>query len=160
MSLLSYPDFGDFPLYHLPGEDYTTMAIQGENRKEMLLVFETATHPEVTAYAGKILGALSLDLAKDTGQLEIQTGKSVLLYKVLDNYAIRTILVFGMNPRMLGLQCHFRPYQVYNWLDRHWLWADSLEDLYSERSQAKRPKAAALWTALNLLFPAEKPVKA
>jgi hypothetical protein len=55
----------------------------------------------------------------------------------------------GIKPELLGLNMQIPPYAVFPFLEKKWLWADSLLEIFLERKETIRPKAGALWTALN-----------
>jgi len=94
---------------------------------------------------------LGTQMEVDTHYLNLPPGTEINLSHFLLHKATRKILLFGIQPHLLSLNIQIPPYTVFPFLGCKWLWADPLGDIFAERNQTNRPKAAALWTALNIL---------
>ena len=147
------PDFFDFDIYQFPDNELVDKIVRGLNKKQFLIIFSCPEkeETELTPYLQKILTALSVQMDEDTHYLNLPAGTEINLSHFLQHSATKKILLFGIQPHLLSLNIQIPPYTVFPFLGCKWLCADPLEAIFAERNQTIRPKAAALWTALNIL---------
>jgi hypothetical protein len=147
------PDFFDFDMYQIPDNELVEKIVRGLNNEQFLIIFSCSEEDEkeLNPYLQKILTALGTQMEVDTHYLNLPPGTEINLSHFLLHTATRKILLFGIQPHLLSLNIQIPPYTVFPFLGRKWLWADPLGDIFAERNQTNRPKAAALWTALNIL---------
>jgi hypothetical protein len=145
--------FFDFDVYQIPDNELVDKIVKGFNKKQFLIIFSCPEEEEkeLTPYLHKILTALGVQMDDDTHYLNLPPGNEINLSHFLQHTATRKILLFGIQPHLLSLNIQIPPYTVFPFLGYKWLWADPLGDIFAERNQATRPKAAALWTSLNIL---------
>jgi hypothetical protein len=60
---------------------------------------------------------------------------------------ITTVLVFGLAPKQIRLAIEVQAYQLLEFMQVRWLWADLLHVLPPDKT-----KKTALWNALQVLF--------
>lgn len=145
--------FFDFDVYQFPDNELIDKIVRGLNKKQFLIIFSCPEEEEkeLTPYLQKILTALGVQMDEDTHYLNLTAGNEINLSHFLQHSATKKILLFGIQPHLLSLNIQIPPYTVFPFLGYKWLWADPLGDIFAERNQTTRPKAAALWTALNIL---------
>ena len=145
--------FFDFDVYQFTDNELIDKMVRGLNKKQFLIIFSCPEEEEkeLTPYLQKILTALGVQMDDDTHYLNLPPGNEINLSHFLQHTATRKILLFGIQPNLLSLNIQIPPYTVFPFLGYKWLSADPLGDIFTERNQATRPKAAALWTALNIL---------
>ena len=147
------PDFFDFDMYQIPDNELVEKMVRGLNKEQFLIIFSCPEEDEkeLNPYLQKILIALGVQMDNDTHYLNLPPGTEINLSHFLLHTATRNILLFGIQPHLLSLNIQIPPYTVFPFLGCRWLWADPLGAIFAERNQTIRPKAAALWTALNIL---------
>jgi hypothetical protein len=147
------PGFFDFDIYQFPDNELVDKLVRGSNKEQFLIIFSCPEEDEkeLNPYLQKILLAMGTQMEADTHYLNLPLGTELNLSYFLEHTLTKKILIFGIQPHHLSLNIQIPPYTVFPFLRYKWLWADSLEAIYAERNQASRPKAAALWTALNVL---------
>ena len=127
--------------------------VRSLNKEQFLIIFSCPEEDEkeLNPYLQKILTALGVEMDNDTHYLNLPPGTEINLSHFLLHTATRKILLFGIQPHLLSLNIQIPPYTIFPFLGCKWLCADPLEAIFAERNQTIRPKAAALWTALNIL---------
>jgi len=147
------PDFFDFDMYQIPDNELVEKIVRGLNNEQFLIIFSCSEEDEkeLNPYLQKILTALGTQMEVDTHYLNLPPGTEINLSHFLLHTATRKILLFGIQPHLLSLNIQIPPYTVFPFLGCKWLWADPLGDIFAERNQKNIPKAAALWTTLNIL---------
>jgi hypothetical protein len=147
------PDFFDFDMYQFPDNELVEKMVRGLNKEQFLIIFSCPEEDEkeLNPYLQKILTAMGTQMEVDTHYLNLPLGTEIKLSHFLQHTATGKILIFGIQPHQLSLNIQIPPYTVFPFLGCKWLWADPLGDIFAERNQTTRPKAAALWTALNIL---------
>ena len=147
------PDFFDFDMYQFPENEIVDKVVRGLNKEQFLIIFSCPEEEEkeLHPYLQKILTALGTQMDEDTHYLNLPPGTEINLSHFLLYRATRKILLFGIQPHLLSLNIQIPPYTIFPFLGYKWLCADPLEAIFAERNQTIRPKAAALWTALNIL---------
>lgn len=96
----------------------------------------------------KILAAVKLAPDIDYHLLRIKTSKQLLgLAPFCRRYEIRRCLVFGLSSQVLSLQIEPISYRPFWISDVHYLFADRLEEIASDRT-----RKAALWETIQPFF--------
>lgn len=147
------PEFLDFDIYQFPDNELVEKIVRGLNKEQFLIIFSCPEEDEkeLNPYLQKILTALGVEMDNDTHYLNLPLGTAFNLSHFLLKKATGKILLFGIQPHLLSLNIQIPPYTVFPFLGCKWLWADPLGEIFAERIQTTRPKAAALWTALSIL---------
>lgn len=143
--------FLDFNVYQIRENEQIKEFVKGLNKQQFLIIFNSSTDEEkdLLPYLQKILSAISIQLEEDTLYLNLPKDKEICISHLVNSYGIIKILILGIKPELLGLNMQIPPYAVFPFLEKKWLWADSLLEIFLERKETIRPKAGALWTALN-----------
>ena len=151
-SSLAFP-FLDFDIYQFPENEHINSLIKGLNRQQFLIIYNSTIEleEELITYLQKILAAISIQLKEDTLFLNLPKEMKISISHLINSNGITKILLFGISPELLSLNIQIPPYAVFPFLEKKWLWADNLLDIFLERQQTNRPKAGALWTALNTM---------
>lgn len=103
-------------------------------------------------FLGKILSAVKLNIVEDTLLLKVTRSENISFSDLSRHHTARHILLFGIEPRQLGL--HFSlPLNVpMSFGGSAFLYTFPLHSLFEERTADARPKAATLWKNLKRLF--------
>jgi len=149
---LPFP-FLDFDIYQFPENEDIKKYIKGLNRKQILIIFNSSSkeEEELILYLQKILAAISIQLDEDTLYMNLPKEMKISISHLINSNGITKILLFGISPELLSLNIQIPPYAVFPFLEKKWLWADNLAEIFLERKQTNRPKAGALWTSLNIM---------
>jgi hypothetical protein len=122
---------------------------RGQSARGILIVSQQGT--DVTAehaFLQKVLGAAQIDLERDTFLVSLDGAKSPpALYPLIRSRQPQVVLVFGWQPKELGIHIQAPKYQPFQFNDTTFLWADALALLEPDRILKGQ-----LWTALKVLF--------
>ncbi len=141
----------DFPLFAVPEID--PKQCRGDNREQVLVVYQvTADREDLEAFLGKILAAVQLDMEKDIALLPITPGASFSLSRLRKQVAVKKVVFFGVEPRVVGLNCTCRLYAPLAFPDFTCVFTDELETILQERQQGGKRLSSALWQSLKELF--------
>lgn len=145
--------FIDFDIYQLTENELVDKIVKGSNNKQFLIIFSCPEEEEkdLIPYLQKILTAVGVQMDADTHYLNLPLGTSMNLSHFLLHRSTKKVLLFGIQPNVLSLNIQMPPHIVFPFLGCKWLWSDALGEIFAERNQTTRPKAAALWTALSIL---------
>lgn len=147
------PGLLDFHLFPLSDWRQANERLSGNNARHVLVVTEQQQgNEELTDFLGKILSAVKLNLVEDTLLLKLTRRENISFSDLSRHHSIRQVLLFGIEPRQLGL--HFSlPLNVpMSFGGRFFLYTYPLALLFEERTADSRPKAASLWKNLKQLF--------
>ncbi len=146
--------FLDFPIFELPTDTTASEDVQGEGKKQVLLIAErTRSAREDLEFAGKIVQAVGLSLPSDVFVLLKTPEQAVRLSSLATELPAARILVFGPGPDSLGLHVRHLKYRPVRLGRFALIFADSLATLREERATGKKALALQLWQALQELFP-------
>ena len=141
-------NFFDFEIYQSPTTDIPKGSLLGQNEKKLLLVLaEVDFTTENEQFLTKILGAVKHDLGRDTLRLMIPKGQSFGINKLLMSDKIDKVILFGINPKDIGLSIETFVYKSIHLSGKEMLIAHSLDKI-SKTQELKK----ALWTSLQQMF--------
>jgi hypothetical protein len=130
-------------LINLPESDILRTA-QGQFSKKIMIV---STPLISTDFCSKVLAAAQIDLQKDTKICSLPAMSSVSLVSETAKISPQKILVFGLEPKRLGLNILPTLYEVFHFAGITWLFAEALDTI-----EADRTKKGQLWLALKNMF--------
>lgn len=146
--------FFDFDLFAVPDRDSGINMARGECRSQVAIIYQTGKDPDADRdYLSAILKPLQMDLQKDTIYIPIPAHASLSLAPLMRQYQIKQVLLFGCSSARCGMRHQLSLYHPYMYQGRHFLYADTLEKIRIERENNDKRKAAALWKALQQIFP-------
>ncbi len=146
-------NFFDFYLFPASDEKQLAGRLNGQNARHILAVLdEREPSKEITAFFGKILSAVNLDMEKDVLLLHLTMPENISFSNLHHKYTIEYTLLFGVEPRQLGLHLSLPFYQAAYHNGVYYLRAHSLSEISKERQEGGKKKAGALWKALQQLF--------
>ena len=145
--------FFDFELFAVPEKHFDKIEGQGRSGIFVLYTIESDGLSE-QEYLSAILKPepLSLDLQKDTFFLALQTNEAFSIAAIMQKYDPKYILLFGCDPKEGGIRLQLTNYQPITFQGKHFLSADSLHQIRSDREKNDNRRASALWTALKQIF--------
>lgn len=122
----------------------------------MLALLESSG-PEEDAALGdfleKVLAAAGIRLSTDVLLIRLTKGEPFSFSQLSRRHGIRQVLIFGIEPGLLGLHFQLPLYQPVQLGPTTFLLAHNLADIHQERQQGGKEKAGLLWKALQILFP-------
>lgn len=134
-------------LYQAPDADLLPMLQGGFARRVLLLLVQEEESAPARAFLEKILGAVQLNLERDTLWAEISENSPVDVPAVVRKKQPDAVLVFGLSPQVCGLQADFSAYHPTHFYQTVFLFADRLS--FIEREKDAKAK---LWLALRQIF--------
>lgn len=142
--------------FHLfPLSDWRQLGprLSGNNARHILAVIEHQENDEeLTDFLGKILSAAKINLGQDALLLKVTKGENISFSNLSQSMPARHVLLFGAEPRQLGLHFALPLNQPVKVGGACFLLAHPLGALFEEREAESRPAAAALWKNLKQLF--------
>lgn len=145
--------FFDFDLYGAPDPARASSNIQGQGQAGILVIYEVEDTPEEDQqYLQAILRPLKLDLQSDVFFLALQKKETISIASLLQQYTSTAVLVFGGDLKELGIRLQLPDYQPVKFQGRHFLKADSLHRIRTDRENKDNRRAGALWNALKEIF--------
>lgn len=116
-------------------------------KRVLVLTTAEGNNPLLHAFLEKVLGAVGLDLQKDTLRVDIDpTQIPASAIGLLKAKRPEHVIVFGLTPKQLGFNIQVPFYQPFEWQQSVFLWAEALDVLEPDRT-----KKTQLWQALKLL---------
>jgi hypothetical protein len=147
--------FFDFELFAAPDRLATLDKIQGEGLAK-ILVFYTVEEDDLKdrEYLATILKPkpLEFDLQKDIFFLALQKNEAISAAALIQKFAPRQVLLFGCDPKNLGIRIQLTDYQPIKFQGIEFLKADSLYRIRTDRENKDNRRAGALWVALKEIF--------
>lgn len=147
--------FFDFELFAAPDRLATLEKIQGEGQAH-ILAFYTFEDDGMKdrEYLAAILKPkpLEFDLQKDIFFLALQKNEAVSAAAIIQKYNPRQVLIFGCDPKNLGIRIQLTDYQPIKFQGIEFLKADSLNRIRTDRENNDKRRAGALWVALKEIF--------
>ncbi len=140
--------FYDFEIYQSPETEIPAQFLLGKNEKKLLVVIRTSDFSDKNKeLISKILGAVHYKLEKDAIQLHIPADKSFGINHLLVKNIVDDVVIFGVNPKEIGLSIEPILYQPIQIGTKRLLIAHSLEQISKNQDYKK-----ALWNALQQIF--------
>ena len=147
------PNLLDFSLFPLSDWRQFNERLSGNNARHVLIVLEhRESDSELTDFLGKILSAAKINLGQDALLLKVTKGENISFSNLSQSRPVRHVLLFGTEPRQLGLYFNLPLNQPVKVGSAYFLLAPPLGALFEEREAESRPAAAALWKNLKQLF--------
>lgn len=146
--------FLDFKVFAAPEASAGKERCVGDGKKQVLVICQAAEANEALLdFLGRILGAVNLDPRRDVRLYTITPAKAISLSGIRRDFPFEKAILFGVEPGQAGLQFTPARYQPVELAGVRYLFADDLQEIYIERQQGKKKRAAALWNSLREMFP-------
>ena len=146
-NLILLDRFFDAPLYLLSKDDLSQNQPEGQNQKNILVVIHQSDQKDnLFEFLAKILTSIDLNIKDDICLLKLTSDDSISFGKWTKEWNVSKIISFGITPFQLGLQFEDLKYASIFCNDTHFLFADRLNTLFSDKSLK-----AALWECLQQL---------
>ncbi|MEZ4918275.1 MAG: hypothetical protein R2792_04130 [Saprospiraceae bacterium] len=113
----------------------------------LVLIPESSDNPEDIQFLSKVLTAAGVNLEQDCMLAKIPEAEAIAVTPFIKSKQITTVLVFGLAPKQIRLAIEVQAYQLLEFMQVRWLWADLLHVLPPDKT-----KKTALWNALQVLF--------
>ena len=140
--------FYDFEIYNSPNTDFPASASIGKNEKKLLIVLQNEDISEENkSFLEKILSAVKYNLDNDAQRLTIQKNEAIGINEILKKNEANDIVIFGINPKKLGLSFETILYKPSIISKKTFLVCHSLEQIKKSQDLKK-----ALWIALQGVF--------
>ncbi len=138
-------------LYLLPEGDFVAQAVGNFSRQVLLVVAAEPEHPQNLEFLKKVLAAAGLDIERDCLLLELPPDRyrdeAISLNQFWKTRCPETVLAFGIRPEQLGLRLQIHPYQITQFYQTQFLFADKLSLLEPDRERKGK-----LWNSLKIMF--------
>ena len=147
--------FLDFSVVPLKEPQEVLEKCSGSNQKKLLVVFDEKDESEERIeFLKKILAAAKFDIKEDILLLKI-TDKSTFSFIALRTKVAQThpsggidnLLVFGFEPKQLGLNLEVQKYNPFHFYDCGFLFAEGLSVIENDKALK-----GALWGGMKELF--------
>lgn len=140
--------FYDFQVYQSSSIQIPEEALKGKNEKGLLLVAkEEDFSAENLQFLTKIIAAVKYELEIDTLRLNIPKDQNYGINELLKQEQTKHIIVFGVNPKDLGLSIETIIYQPISINKKTILITHPLEKIKQSQELKK-----ALWASLQQIF--------
>ena len=139
--------FQSLPIYQIP---LPTLAIRSGTKAARCWIIAETTQlddPANIALLKKILEAVSIGWDKEVCLLNLTVPKTTGFYQLLPEGSSKTILIFGITPKALGLQIVDQPYKVLKLRTHTYLFSATLSEIAKDQEHKKK-----LWSSLRNLF--------
>ena len=145
------------PLYDIKTGESTTdlmkilpVSYLGNNQKKVVILVRAADaiylpDDELNFLLG-ILTACKLSMA-DIALINISKNTSLLYKDVTEQLKAEKVILFGIDPKELGLPLQFPLYQIQNYNDQVYLSSESLNNLRTDKEEKMK-----LWNCLKKVF--------
>lgn len=138
----------DFKIFIAPESEAILAQCQGNNKKKLLVVYESAEKNEnLEHFLAKILKAVQHDIVEDVLLLRIQPEQTFSLTTLCQSQDIAACLVFGITGKRMGWHAHYPDYQPFRFRRINFLMVDALDRVEGSVDLKKR-----LWGALKKMF--------
>jgi hypothetical protein len=143
----------DFPFQHLKlyrtaEEIQTELKISDNKNSGNLIIIKDGYEKEILDYLEKIVTSVGLDFHKDVQVISLKTGENLKISKL----PFSKILVFGIEPKNLGLFIEWELYSLIKIGDKRLIFSDDLTDIFAERVKKDRKMALMLWNSMKEMF--------
>jgi len=143
----------DFPFQHLKlyrtaEQSNSELDFTGNKNSDHLIIIKDGYEKEIFDYLEKILTSVGLDYHKDVQVITLKTGANLRISKLPHH----KILVFGIEPKNLGLFIEWELYSLIRIGDKKLIFSDDLTDIFAERVKKDRKMALMLWNSMKEMF--------
>lgn len=143
--------FLDFDIIRQPATPELTASTKGSS--DLLVVFVEGE--ERRTFLGSILKAAGFAaFEKEVSLLGVRDASTAmdLSTLLLRESKISRVMVFGIEPKQLGIHFQLAPYVPITVNGHAYLLCDDLATIMTEKAAGKPQKAAALWRAVKIAF--------
>lgn len=134
-------------LFPVPEENVMAIAEGGFARQVLAIVCNEESFAEGNLFLEKVLTAAGLNLQQDVALAAVAPGSAVSLFPFPEHKRPQVILVFGIEPKDLGLRIESAWYVPTDFYGTVFLFAHKLSEL-----QPDTGKKGELWRALQQIF--------
>jgi len=127
-------DWLSFEIIALPINDGSLPRIEGENAREILLLFQKEEDPGLINFLQRVMRAVGMDLHKDTNFAGIEQGFEPSFAEISHSVSFKTLILFGTQPEEIGLHLEYRRYRPIVFQGKTILSCHSLRELADERA--------------------------
>lgn len=136
-----------FNYYQVDSLAVPSQEMTGAFEKKFLILMEVEDENEPnTILLKNILNAINIEFPTDVKIGYLASDQSYQLLSFLQSHQPKTILIFGLQPKILSLNIAFRPYDLIQLHECQWIFADSLSKISQDKLLKKN-----LWEALKRL---------
>lgn len=147
-------NFFDFKIFAVPEPADTREKMEGDGNEGVLVLYQPSeAASDELGFLKRILQAVRLELERDVFLVHITPDQRVSLSGMRRGSGIRKVIAFGIDPARLGIRFNADLYQPVRHQDLVYLFADDIQRIHAERQQGEKRRAAALWRALQEMFP-------
>jgi hypothetical protein len=124
---------------------------RGSNQKGLMIFYNAPeeTHQEIIDFLEKILKAIQLDLQQDTLFINMMPDRPLKITDLLKKNDSHQMLLFGIPPSSLGIQFPLPLYLNIEHQGVHYLAADPLPAIFTERQAGGKTMSGKLWKAIK-----------
>ena len=141
--------FYDFEIYRSPDTNIPPEYLRGDNEKKLLIVIKNEDDSkENISLLTKILSAVKLNLEQDALLLANPKEKVYGINKMVQKGVVNKIMIFGVNPKDMGLSISTQMYKALKINKLQILIAHPIDQIRQKQDLKK-----ALWSALQEFFP-------
>lgn len=145
-------DWLSFEIIALPVNDGSLPRLEGENARDVLLLFPKDDDPALIIFLERVMRAVSADLHKDTYFAGIEQGFEPSFVELSRAIAFDKLLLFGIQAEAIGLHLEHQQYQPIDFMGKTILEFDTPRFLSDERAAGGTKKSRLLWAELKKIF--------
>lgn len=147
--LRSITDLLDFPIYDLPETGTKDHNFLGQGNKKIMVIANADDVGNEIEFLQSVLSPLGIKYPEDPLVL-ITSNPRVSFTDLCQNYDFRELLLFGVDPKSIGLQISPPAYQSINIAKKQLIFVEPIEVFIEEKTKGgSRPKAKNLWVSLK-----------
>ncbi len=130
-------------------EDAEHIPTRGANQKNLFIFLSEneAENAGLVELLSKILAAIKYDLETDALMILQTSDEPISLSKLCQNETQSSVLVFGYEPKHLGIYANMKKYVFFELQNTHYLFCDNLSLIENQKDLK-----SALWEALKKRF--------
>ena len=142
----------DFPIYDLPETVKEDHNFLGQGNKDVIVIAKADDVGNGIEFLQSVLSPLGINYPEDPYIL-ITSNPRVSFTGLCQNYDFSKLLLFGVDPKSLGLQISTPFYHPINLVKKQLIFVESIEVFTEEKAKGgPRPKAKNLWLSLKSFF--------
>ncbi len=145
-------DWLSFEIIALPLNSGSLPRLEGENARDILLLFPKDDDPASINFLERVMRAVGLDLHKDTCFASIEQGFEPSFVELSRAVAFEKLLLFGIQAEAIGLHLEHQQYQPIDFKGKTILEFDTPRFLADERAAGGTKKSSQLWAELKKIF--------
>jgi len=140
--------FLDFTIFPLISPQELLKTAKGENKKGLVIVYLAEDEEsEHLTLLRNILNAIKYDLDQDALLLSLTAKSRLRFIDMLKEVTAKEVIVFGIQPKQLGLNWQCKAYEFLKHDTQHYLFSHPLSEIQNDKQ-----KKGALWQALKGMF--------